>query len=146
MEIPRQSPQIRRRARERALQFLFGLDFTKYEWESVLEGFWEQNPSKPGAKRYGELLIHGVIDNMEELDEVISPALDNWTLERIGAMERSVLRIALYEMLYLEDVPVPVAINEAVEIAKQYGSDDAPRFVNGVLDRLKEVEPRQKST
>ena len=77
----------------------------------------------------------------QALDERIDSALRNWTPERVGRVERNILRVALYEMDYEDDVPKKVAINEAIEISKEYGSDEAPRFINGVLDRLKVSEP-----
>jgi len=130
------NPRARRRSRERALQFLFGLEFTQYAWEDVIDGFWDGCPVRPSVKSYAQKLICGVSEHREELDARIMAALDNWNPERIGRIEYTLLRIALYEMLYMEDVPMPVAIDEAIEIAKQYGAEEAPRFVNGVLDRL----------
>ncbi len=124
-------------ARDRALQFLFGLDFTGHDWEEEIDDYWEARPAKPAVRQYAEVLIRGVCDGQEALDERIRLALDNWSLERVGHVERTVLRIALFEMWKCEDVPVNVAINEAVELAKRFGADDAPRFVNGVLDRLR---------
>ena len=131
------NPRLRRRARECAVQFLFGLDMTEYVSSDALEGFWEMNPTRPGAKDYADALIQGVADHLAELDEAIAGALENWTPDRVGGVERNVLRVALFEMRHMDDVPDAVAINEAVEIAKRFGADDAPRFVNGVLDRLK---------
>jgi len=140
------SPRIRRRARERAVQFLFGLDFTQYDWTAAVDDFWAANPSRPGVRRYGTKLIQGVMANIETLNNAIADALANWSPERVGYVERNVLRVALYEMRYAEDVPDNVAINEAIEIAKRYGGDDAPRFVNGILDRLKECNPQTQNT
>ncbi len=131
----------RRRARERALQFLFGLDFTGYDWHEAIEGFWELNPSRPGVKQYAETLIRLVCEHQEDLDNEIAGALENWTPDRIGPVERAVLRIALYEMRHMPDVPPNVAINEAIEVARRFGSEEAPRFVNGVLDRLRKNSP-----
>ena len=131
------NPKVRRRGRERALQFLFSLDFTGYGWEEKLEEFWTINPVKPGARQYAEKLIHGVCAHQQALDAEIATALNNWTPDRIGYIERAVLRIALYEMRHCPDVPDAVAINEALEVVKIFGSDDAPKFINGVLDRLK---------
>lgn len=130
------SPQVRRRARERAVQFLFGLDFTQYDWHTAIEDFWTGNPTRSSVKEYAETLIEGVITHREELDRSIAEALQNWSPERVGRIERNVLRVALYEMRYREDVPRSVAISEAIEVAKRFGADDAPRFVNGVLDRF----------
>lgn len=129
-------PQVRRRARERALQFLFGLEFTSYTWDAVLDDFWDTRPSRPSVKDYAIQLIRGVQENLPRLDEEIAAALQNWSADRVGRVERAILRIALYEMRHQPDVPAPVAINEAIELAKAFGTDDAPRFVNGVLDRL----------
>lgn len=131
------NPKVRRRGRERALQFLFSLDFTGQTCEEKLEEFWAINPVKPGARQYAERLIHGVCAHQAALDEEISGGLDNWTPDRIGYVERAALRIALYEMRHCSDVPDAVAINEALEVVKIFGSDDAPKFINGVLDRLK---------
>ncbi len=136
--------QSRPAARDRALQFLFGLDFTGLDWEEEIDDYWEARPAKPGVRRYAEVLIRGVCDGQEELDARIRQALDNWSLERVGHVERTVLRIALYEMWRSEDVPVNVAINEAIELAKRFGADDAPRFVNGVLDRLRKQLDAEK--
>lgn len=134
-------PRVRRRARERALQFLFGLGFTDYAWEDAAPGFWEMNPTRPAVRRYAERLIRGVCENRASLDAAIAAALDNWSLDRVGHVERAVLRIALYEMRDVPDVPPSVAINEAIEVVKRYGNDEAPRFVNGILDRLRKTLP-----
>ena len=136
------NPRLRRRARERAMQFLFGLDFTRNDWHPALELFWEANPSRPGARKYAQKLIRGIAERREEIDEALAGALENWRPERVSRTEWNVLRIALYEMRYADDVPENVAINEAIEVAKRYGSDGGPQFVNGVLDRLKEGKSR----
>ena len=133
------NPRMRRRARERALQFLFGLEFTAYDWRESLESFWENSPSKAAVKAYAEALIEGVMERREELDAMIGEATEHWASERVGRIERNVIRVALFEIRYGQDVPPNVAINEALEVAKLYGADDAPRFVNGVLDKLKQM-------
>lgn len=106
-------------------------------------------------RAYAEKLITGVCANREELDTSINAALDNWTPDRVGKIELAAIRIALFEMIYLSDVPASVAINEAIEVTRNYGSDEAPRFVNGVLDRLRKqlgeerkdpAMPRRKSS
>jgi len=131
-------PRIRRKARERALQFLFGLDFTHNPWESAAAIFWEIEPTRPSVRHYAMTLIRGVCEQRELLDEAIAAALQHWSPERVGHVERNIIRIALYEMRNAEDVPPAVAINEAIELAKAFGADDAPRFVNGILDRLRQ--------
>ncbi len=131
------NPRTRRGSRERALQFLFGLDFTGYAWEDEIEDYWAHFPARDSVKPYAEHLIRGVCEHQEALDKRVLDCLDKWTPDRVGRIERVILRIALYEMLYEQDVPASVAINEAIEIAKAFGSDEAPRFVNGVLDRAR---------
>ncbi len=133
---------MRRRARERAVQFLFGLDFTQYDWQESLVGFWEANPVRPGVKSYAERLIRGVSEHREALDSAIAGAVAKWSPERMGRVERNVIRIALYEMKFEEDVPPNVAINEAIEVTKTYGGEDTAGFVNGVLERLKSWQPQ----
>jgi len=128
---------MRRRARERALQFLFGLDFTRYAWDQEIDAYWAASPARPSVKQYADVLIQGVSEHTEDLDTRIRGALDKWSPERVGRVEWVVLRIALFEMMYQPDVPASVAIDEAIEVAKRFGAEDAPRFINGVLDRLR---------
>ena len=139
------APTTRRRARERALQILFGLEFTAYELDAVLPEYWEANPAKPGVRRYAERLVRGVVEQQAAIDAHLAQAQQRWSLARIGRVELAVLRVALYEMRYLEDVPPRVAINEALEVVKRYGADDAPRFVNGVLDRCREQFEQERA-
>jgi N utilization substance protein B len=129
---------VRRKARERALQFLFGLEFTNCAWEEAFDRFWSIEPARATVKQYARVLVRGVFEHRDALDHEISACLQNWAPERVGRVERNILRIALYEMRHEDDVPPAVAINEAIELAKEYGTDEAPRFINGVLDRLKE--------
>ncbi len=131
------SPQQRRKSRRRALEFLFGIEFTGYEWEETLETFWETFETKQVVREYAKKLIGGVYKYVDVLDEHIDGALTNWTPDRVGKIERNILRVAVYEIAYTDDVPVKVAINEAIEIAKGYGSEESAGFVNGVLDKLK---------
>ncbi|HPO14797.1 MAG TPA: transcription antitermination factor NusB [Candidatus Hydrogenedentes bacterium] len=128
--------RARRSARERAVQFLFGQEFTQYAWEDAIEEFWTLCPSRPSVKSYAETLIRGVCAHRKELDRQIAEALDKWSPDRVGYLEWAVVRVALYEMIHVSDVPAAVAMNEAIEVTKRFGADDAPRFVNGVLDRL----------
>ena len=130
-------PRARRTGRECAVQFLYGLDFTEYEWETAIEDFWATTSVKATAKAYADYLIKGIMQHRQSLDAEITGALANWTPERVGRVERNILRVALFELRHAEDVPEKVAINEAIEIAKRFSNDEAPRFINGVLDRLK---------
>ena len=136
-------PRARRKARCRALELLFGLEFTQDDWRAALAPFWKTFETKQSVREYAEVLVAGVFDRREELDECIDAALKGWTPERVGRIERNVLRIAAFEMLFVDDVPPKVAINEAIDLAKSYGSDESPGFVNAVLDRIKEEKLRE---
>ena len=96
-------PRVRRRARERAMQFLFGLEFTGAPWRAALNAFWETNPSRPGVKRYAHEVVQGVCDDLDTLDKAIDGALHHWAPDRVGRVERAILRIALYEMRHVPD-------------------------------------------
>lgn len=131
-------PSARRRARERALEFLFGLGFTGVDWRDALPHFWETFTTREDARQYADELIEGVADHREELDTSVNGALQGWTPERVGRIERTILRIGLFEMRYRHDVPPKVAINEALELAKAYGAEESTGFINAVLDRLRD--------
>ena len=133
----------RRKAREAALQFLFQDDFGgagDHGAEDIDERFdrfclFYQISHK--ARPYALELLHGIAARRGELDRIIRENAENWRLERIAIMDRNLLRIGTYEMVFAADVPPQVAINEAVEIAKRFGSGDSPGFINGILDAVK---------
>lgn len=127
---------IRGMAREKALEFLFGVDFTEYEWDRAREMFWEDVQVRPTVRAYFDTLIDGIQAHNETMNNLMLGAIEGWNPERIGSVERAAIRIGLFEMLHQDDVPPTVAINEAIELAKKYGAPEAPRFVNGVLDRV----------
>ena len=132
----------RRKAREAALQFLFQADFSENEqWRSEeLEGrfmkFCSLYQISKKARPYAIELLRGILDKKEEVDGAIRNNATHWRLERIAGTDRNLLRVGIYELLFVDDVPAQVAINEAVEIAKRFGSDESPAFVNGVLDAV----------
>lgn len=138
----RASPRTLRLARERALQALFQIESTADDWRESLELFWCDRPSAQAVRRYATALVAGTIENMEFIDEAIRKVTDKWTLERIGSVERNILRFATQEMLFMPEVPPKVAINEAVEVAKKFGSEDSGRFVNGILDGVRRMFER----
>ena len=133
---------IRRKARESALQFLFQDDFADADTRRTLlterfELFCGLYQVNKRARGYTLELLQGIRSNCEHIDNLIGKCAKNWRLERIAITDRNLLRIGVYEMVYSDDVPVQVAINEAVEIAKRFGSDDSPSFINGILDAVK---------
>lgn len=145
---------IRHEAREWALQFLFQSEFNRDE--SIDEGFklfWEHlNEEAPAptaqpvakedrqrakARMFAEELARGVIAHHPEIDPLISKYAENWEIARMGTVDRNAMRIAVFEMLYRNDIPPVVSINEAVELAKAYSSIESGKFVNGILDRVR---------
>ncbi|HOV33983.1 MAG TPA: transcription antitermination factor NusB [Candidatus Hydrogenedens sp.] len=126
----------RRKSRITALQFLFGLEFRPFDGEEELKDFWKNNPNRKSVRNYAETLIQGVIEKQEEIDEIIKKSLKRWNWERVGHIERVIIKIATYEAGIATLVSPRIAISEAVELAKIFGTEDAPRFVNGVLDRV----------
>ncbi|HEY9508942.1 MAG TPA: transcription antitermination factor NusB [Verrucomicrobiae bacterium] len=152
----------RREARERAVQFLFQHDLNPPEnLEAALAQFWssqrtaaiaeDKGPSTWGqptelppptvdeaaVRVFAEPLIRGAIEHRDAVDERIKKHAKNWDLHRIAAVDRNILRLAIYEMLYRDDIPPIVSINEAVDIAKKFSTQDSGKFVNGILDKIK---------
>jgi N utilization substance protein B len=133
----------RRKAREVALQFLYQLDLQSEDDPVPHEHeFWARHPLSDEAKTFAETLVRGTKANQAKIDQVIEQYTENWDLERMAVVDRNILRAAVYEMLWTAEVPVKVAINEAIEIAKKFGTKESSRFINGVLDRIhKELRP-----
>jgi N utilization substance protein B len=153
----------RREARERAVQFLFQHDLNPPEkLDEALEHFWstqrtaaiaddKSGPSTWGQKvelpaptadeaevrLFADPLIRGALEHRDEADACITKYATNWQLHRIAAVDRNILRLAIYEMMHREDIPPVVSINEAVDIAKKFSTQDSGKFVNGVLDKIK---------
>ncbi|GAB4568029.1 MAG: transcription antitermination factor NusB [Anaerolineae bacterium] len=125
--------KARRRARAAVLQALFEIDLTRHDPKDVLAERLEHTALPPDAQEFAHRLLDGVLLNRANLDQVIARFAPEWPVEQIAVIDRNILRIALYELVAGEDIPVKVAINEAVELAKRFGSESSPRFVNGVL-------------
>ena len=135
----------RREGREAAVQFLFQDDLNKTDPKAlseVLDEFWKLRDSAARTRQFAAELIRGVMENHDAIDERIKKVTANYELHRIAPVDRNILRVAIYEMLYTSEVPPVVCINEAIEIAKRFGSEDSGRFVNGILDKLKEETAR----
>jgi len=128
--------KIRRRARAAVLQTLYELDFTDHDAKSALNARFEDNSLPEVAQSFARTLTIGVQAYRVYLDSVVGELAPEWPIEQIAAVDRNVLRIAIYELLFEPDIPPKVAINEAVELAKMFGGESSPRFVNGVLGSL----------
>lgn len=126
----------RRDAREWAVQLLFQLDFNPGDVEVAFNAFWAERETKPAAREFVEELVRGVTVQRPEIDGVIQKTAENWHLSRMAGVDRNIIRLAIYEMLYRKEIPAAVSINEAVEIAKTMGDVGSPRFVNGILDKV----------
>ena len=127
----------RREGRETAVQLLFSREFTPGEGEHDMEGFFKLHTARRDVRAHAEQLYSGVVAHLPELDALIVPVLENFSMERLDGVDRNILRVALFEMHHCPEVPPVVAISEAIEIAKRYGGDQSARFINGVLDKLK---------
>ena len=122
-------------ARKQALQLMYqGEILEKTPRELIDNG--QLVPETQGLGEYALMLLDGAKESLEAIDELIESASDNWTLDRMPVVDRSLLRLTTYEMCYVDDVPVSVSINEAVNLAKEFGGDDSPRFINGILGRI----------
>ena len=130
----------RHQARERALQILFQYDIHGRPglW---LDVFWKENEATDEVKAFAERLVAGVLEKKKELDTLIGKYAANWKVSRMPIVDRNILRAGVYELLWMDDVPAKVTVNEAIELAKSFGDDDASKFVNGILDKVLSAEP-----
>lgn len=131
-------------ARESALQMLFAIDSTDEDTESVIRDYWRETPGDAEGRSFADALVRGVVRFRAELDQLITTASANWRVERMTRVDRNVLRVGAYELARCPEVPRPVAIDEAVELAKRFGTEESSSFVNGVLDRIAENCGRTK--
>jgi N utilization substance protein B len=133
----------RRKAREVALQFLYQLDQTGAADPTPFEEeFWARHPVDADARAFAASLVRGAKAEQKKIDAIIAESAEHWGLERMAVVDRNILRMAVFELLYEPDVPGKVAINEAIEIAKKFGTAESSRFINGVLDRVhRELRP-----
>lgn len=128
--------KVRHRARIAALQALYEIDCTRHAPDPVIERRLQDTELPESGQRFVRELVHGVHNHQAQLDDLIGRYAPDWPVDQIAVIDRNVLRISIYEILMRQDTPTKVAINEAVELAKQFGSDSSSRFVNGVLGSL----------
>lgn len=146
----------RTRSREFALQILYEIDLAQPDLAEAFEDFWldrtditlsndeklalENDKKDPDVREYTESLVSGTLGKLATIDATIEKFAEHWDLKRMAIVDRNILRLASYEMLFLNEIPVKVAINEAVELAKRYGESDSSKFVNGILDKIAKTE------
>lgn len=126
----------RRRGREAALQILFSIDLAGDPPEQVLRDHFAFLASSVEGREYAQQLVRGVREQAEAIDEMIRKVSEHWRLERMPRVDRNILRLSAYELMFMPDVPRRVTLNEAIELAKRYAGEGSPGFVNGVLDRI----------
>lgn len=134
---------MRRRtlSREIALKILYASDITKESPEESRGKFWQENREVDDEVRdYSDILVRGVSENMEKIDAIISKYAANWEIGRMATIDRNIIRLASYELLFCPDIPPKVAMNEAIDMAKKYGDRDSGKFVNGMLDKISKSE------
>jgi N utilization substance protein B len=139
--------KARRRARGAALQTLFEVDLAAHDPSRVLEQRLQACEIGPDGSEFARHLVQGVLDYLPEIDPIIREIAPEWPLEQMSPMDRNILRLAIFEMMFDPDIPIKVAINEAVELAKWFGSESSRRFVNGALGTLasKQVSKQTQS-
>ncbi len=137
---------VRREGREAAVQYLYQHDLNPTSELADVAVFYKMRGLSPAARRFSDNLIPGILKARPEIDPLIESNVANYGLNRLAAIDRNVLRLAVYEMLHCPDVPPVVAINEAIEIAKKYSTSDSGKFVNGILDKIRLALPPSSET
>ncbi len=134
----------RRQGRIIAFQALFGWDFTRVSLEELLQfpwldaEHWERVDEE--ATSFARLIVAGTLENLEAIDSAIKTHLENWDFARLARVDLAILRMSVYSLFYQKDIPASVTIDEAIDIVKEFGSDDSYRFINGVLDGIRRTQ------
>lgn len=129
----------RTQSRVLALQMLYQIEVTKVPIRSVQEYFWQVNDVSKTVKEFANLLAEGTMEHLSTIDPAIRSAATHWKIDRMPVVDRCLLRSTTYELLYLIDIPPAVSINEAIELAKKYSTEDSPQFINAILDKIKDM-------
>jgi len=127
---------VRRRGREISLQILYKMDITDMSLDDALVTFRDNFSVKEESWAFAELLTRGVCNNLEEINGLVEGQSQHWKLDRMPVTDRNIIRIAAYELLYMDDIPSKVSLNEAIELGKLYGSEESSAFINGILDNI----------
>ena len=130
-------------ARESALKILYRIEIAKDSVESSIADFWSRETYDEEVKDFANSLVKGTHENLSSIDEIISRHAENWGIKRMAVIDKNILRMGTFEMLYRDDIPFKVSINEAVELAKKYGDIDSGKFVNGILDKIRKTESKK---
>jgi len=136
----------RTQAREYALQILYQQELNPDAAGVLFETFWKLNPTFPEVREYAERLVKGTLQHLTEIDPLLTRYAEHWELHRMAAVDRTILRFAAYELLFLQEIPPKVVINEAINLAKKFSQEESGKFVNGILDRISHTEPHRDGT
>jgi len=131
----------RRRGRELCLKILYQWDSQRGDIEAQMKFFWKHNPTPEDVQSFASKLVMGSYKHLKKIDSILEKFSEHWTLERISAIDRNILRSAIYELLYENEIPSNVTINEAIDVGKKFGSEDSGAFINGILDKIAEKIP-----
>ena len=136
----------RTKARENALKILYAIDITGDPPKECIDKYWRDNEENDvEVKTFANSLVLGTYNKQKEIDKMISERATNWQLDRMAVIDRNILRFAAYELLFAEEIPPKVTINEAIDIAKRYGDSESGKFINGVLDKInKDIAKKAK--
>ena len=126
----------RRKARELALQMLFQYDMAGNEPDMIVDTFEDLQKSKPNTREFAVKIFRGTVDHLAEIDDMIQAQAENWRLSRMAVVDRNIIRMSIYEFLHETDTPKLVIIDEAIEIAKKFGTQKSSQFINGILDGI----------
>ncbi len=136
----------RRKAREDTLRILFRLEFEKKQIKKTLDQYWKSKKASEEIKEYSTWLVNGVISDQAKIDNIIQQVSEHWRISRMALVDRNILRMAVFELIYEEKIAPAIVINEAIEIAKKYSGEEAATFVNGILDAVrKDLKDIKKS-
>jgi transcription antitermination factor NusB len=129
-------------ARECALQMLYQWDLTKTPVAEIAEPFWQTRDNVTDRQDYAIFLVNGSVEHVAAIDALLSKYAEHWELSRMAVVDRNILRVGTFELIFADDVPAKVCINEAVELAKRFGDIESSKFINGILDKIHKSEPR----
>lgn len=134
----------RQRGRELALQILYQVDIGKQTLQDAFNVFLANEKGLPQVKEFARELAQGAMAHREEIDALLDRHSENWDLKRFPAVDKAILRLGCFELLHRPDIPFEVTLDECVELAKDFGGDDSPKFINGLLDTIRKSTPREK--
>jgi N utilization substance protein B len=145
---------VRRRGREYALQMLYSMDLTGYQPDQVFAGYYALQDLNRDAFYYARRLVDGVHSHLEEIDTALTRYAEHWKIHRMAAVDRNLLRLGLFELMYMPEIPFPIIINEALEIGKEFSDLESTHFLNGILDAARKehrteenlTKPRPKAS